>query len=164
MRVRIASDAVTVAFWLNTRLARKGGALVSLPPFFTPVRPRPRPLYSGLNWSKSKDFAAPVSVSLRSASSITLGMFEVWLSQRRRPALVIFSGSSPSSSWRPNSFHNTVSRVDLPAPASPVTSRKGKLWNSARICSANREPNQKARATTPLVPKQVHSQSSHSAR
>ncbi|MNG26360.1 hypothetical protein D3C85_1413200 [compost metagenome] len=80
--------------------------------------------------------------SLRSASSITTGMPEIWLSQRRRPALDIFEGSLPSSSGRPSSFQRKVSRVVLPAPASPVASRKGKLWNSARICSANREPNQ----------------------
>ena len=41
----------------------------------------------------------------------------------------------------------------LPAPASPVTSRKGKLWNSERICSANSEPNQKANAMMPWAPK-----------
>ncbi|MNN44545.1 hypothetical protein D3C81_1588400 [compost metagenome] len=160
----MASDATTEAFWLNTSVARKGGALVSLPPFFTPVRPRPRPLNNGLNWSKSKDLAAPVSASLRSASSITTGMPEVWLSQRRRPALVILIGSSPSSSWRPMSFHRNISRVDLPAPASPVTSRNGNDWNSARICSANNEPNQKARAITPWVLKQVHNHLNHSGR
>ncbi|MNG36364.1 hypothetical protein D3C84_1233750 [compost metagenome] len=34
----------------------------------------------------------------------------------------------------------------------------------ARICSANSEPNQKARATTPLAPKVVHSIGSQSSR
>ncbi|MNJ73566.1 hypothetical protein D3C77_703760 [compost metagenome] len=54
--------------------------------------------------------------------------------------------------------------MDLPAPASPVTSKNGNDWNSARICSANSEPNQKARAITPWVLKHVHNHLNHSSR
>ncbi|MDT4866583.1 hypothetical protein FQZ97_1014430 [compost metagenome] len=53
-----------------------------------------------------------------------------------------------------------MSKVDFPAPASPVISRKGKDCQRPRICSAKSEAKKNVSPTTPWAPKQVQSSGS----
>ncbi|MFD0321926.1 hypothetical protein [Lysobacter gummosus] len=58
----------------------------------------------------------------------------------------------PSWPVRPTSFQRKSISVDFPVPGSPDISRNGILCCFARICSANKVPNQKASDTMPLTP------------
>ncbi|MNW11731.1 hypothetical protein D3C71_2092490 [compost metagenome] len=52
----------------------------------------------------------------------------------------------------------------LPAPASPVASKKGNDLCALRIWLAYSEPNQNVSAIMPWVPKHIHSHTSQSLR